>query len=98
MPYKPIEIERMLTRKLGMTSEDADHKCFRIDIDGLPPIRTKLPTHNEDIRDILESRIHKQLRVRKPFFLGLMNCPKSRADYIRQIKDDPYPPFDNLFV
>ncbi len=98
MPYKPIEIAGMLTKKLGMLSEKADHTWFRFEIDGLPPIRTKLPAHKEDIRDKLESRIYKQLRVRKLFFHELMNCTKYRADYIKQIKEEPYPPFSILFV
>jgi len=98
MPYKPIEIERMLTGKLEMVSKDADHIWFSLEIDGLPPIRTKLPNHKDDIREKLESRIHKQLRIRKPFFHGLMDCTKYRSDYIKQIKEDPYPPFNILFV
>lgn len=98
MPYKPTEIERMLTGKLGMILKDADHTWLSLEVDGLPPIRTKLPSHKEDIRDKLESRIYKQLRVRKPFFHELMDCTKYRVDYVKQIREDPYPPFSILFV
>jgi len=98
MPYKPIEVEEILKTKLNMIVDDADHKWFRLELDGLPPIRTKLPNHREDIRDKLESRIYKQLRIRKPFFHGLMDCTKYRDDYIKQIREDPYPPFNVFFV
>jgi len=98
MPYKPIEVEGMLNTKLKMIVEDADHKWFKLELDGLPPIRTKLPNHREDIRDKIESRIYKQLRVWKPFFHDLMDCKKYRADYEKQIREDPYPPFSVLFV
>lgn len=98
MPYKPIEVEGMLKTKLKMIVEDADHKWFTMELDGLPPIRTKLPNHREDIRDKLESRIYKQLRVRKPFFRALMDCTKYREDYEKQIREDPYPPFNVLLV
>jgi len=98
MPYKPIEIEKMLTGKLKMLSENADHTWFKLELDGLQSIRTKLPNHKDDIRDKLESRIHKQLRVRKPFFRELMNCTKHRLYYEIQIRDNPYPPFSVLIV
>jgi hypothetical protein len=98
MPYKPREIEKMLTRKLEMSVEDADHKWFKLDLEGLPPIRTKLPNHKGDIKPKLEGRICNQLRVRKTFFHGLMDCTKKLQDYEKQIRNDPFPPFDHLLV
>lgn len=98
MPYKPIEIERMLINKLHMRVSNADHKWFELKIDGLPPIRTKLPNHKDDINPIIAGRIHKQLRIRKKFFHELMDCTKYFDDYENQIKDDPYPPFNQLFL
>lgn len=99
MPYKPREIESMLKTKLLAKEEvDADHKWFRIDVDGLPPIWTKLSHNNKEIRDVLEKRIFNQLRVRKGFFHELMDCTKYRTDYEEQIRRDPYPPFTQLLV
>jgi hypothetical protein len=98
MPYSPRDVEGMLRIKLNMVIENADHKWFKLELNGLPPIHTKLPNHREDIRDQLESKIHKQLRIRKMFFRGLMDCTKNRADYEEQIRRDPYPPFDILIV
>lgn len=98
MPYKPLEIEGMLKTKLKMYDEDADHKWFRLDFEGLPPIRTKLSRHKKDIGDKLEGRISKQLRVRRPFFHKLMDCTKSKIDYEKQVRDNPFPPFTTLLV
>lgn len=98
MSHKPAEIERMLTNKLKMVSDDRDHKWFILHIDGLPPIRTKLSNHKDDVTDIIEGRICKQLRVRKIFFLELIKCTKSREAYIEQVQKDPFPPFSQLFV
>jgi len=98
MPFKPIEIERMLTGKLGMTASESDHKWLEVHFIGLPPIRTKLPHHKEDVGSGLEGRIHRQLRVRKPFFMELMCCTKYRDDYEAILRKDPYPPFDHRFV
>lgn len=88
----------MLIGKLGMSPLNADHKWFVLQFRGLPPIRTKLSNNNKDIGSGLESRISKQLRVRKQFFIGLMDCSKRLEEYEAQIRTDPYPPFDQLFV
>lgn len=98
MPYKPFEIEGMLIGKLKMSTLNADHKWFFLQLQGLPPIRTKLPNHKEDIGIKLESRIFKQLRVRKTFFHELMDCTKTLPDYEKMIREDPYPPLSNLLV
>jgi len=91
-------VERMLQTKLQMAPEERDHKYFKLIIDGLPPIRTKISHNNNDIGSVLENRIYKQLRIRKSFFHELMDCTKNRDDYIQQIKDDPYPPFNHVSV
>ena len=98
MPYKPIEIEGMLKTKLKMQPLDNDHRWFKLEIEGLPPIRTKLSHNRKDIGDNLEGRIYKQLRVRKSFFHELMDCTKYREDYEKQIRADPYPPFNQIIV
>jgi hypothetical protein len=99
MPYKPLEIESMLKTKLKMTPSNADHKWYVLQIDDIPPIRTKIShTKKKDIGPELENRIQKQLRVRKKFFRELMDCTKSFSDYEAQVRADPYPPFNHLFV
>lgn len=98
MPYKPIEIEKMLKNKLQMNTDDNDHRWFILQFEGLPPIRTKLSHNNKDVGDALENKICKQLRVRKTFFRELMDCTKYKDHYEQQIKSDPYPPFDQIIV
>jgi len=88
----------MLKTKLKMTEEENDHTWFRFEADGLPPIRTKISHNKKDIGPNLESRVYKQLRIRKPFFHELMDCTKYRDDYIKQVQEDPYPPFSVRFV
>ena len=99
MAYKPYEIESMLLTKLKMDPSNEDHTWFEIQIEGLPKIRTKLSfTRKKEIGDKLIAKIHKQLRVRKIFFIGLMDCTKSLHDYEAQVKNDPYPPFNHIIV
>lgn len=98
MPYKPKEIRSILTGKLGMTVSQRDHTWFLLTLNNLPTIKTKLPNHKGDIGPQLENRICKELRVRKVFFYGLMDCSKYLKDYDEQIRSDPYPPFDQIIV
>jgi len=84
--------------KLGMTVSERDHTWFELHLSGLPTIRTKLPNHKEDIRPKLESRICNELRIRRSFFFGLMDCTKYFQDYEKQMRNDPYPPFSVLLV
>ena len=81
-----------------MNSSDTDHKWFELQLDGIPPIRTKLSHSNKDVGSKLEGRIQKQLRVRKKFFHELMDCTKNLSEYEKQIRSDPYPPFNQFFV
>ena len=94
MPYKPKGVRDILTKKLGMTISERDHTWLELHIKGLPTIRTKLSHNNKDIGPEIESRICKQLRVRKPFFHGLMDCSEYLQDYEAQVRKDPFPPFD----
>jgi len=98
MPFKPREIEGMLVTKLGMVQFEADHTWFELHLEGLPTIKTKLPHHKKDIADGLESRVYKQLRIRKSFFNELMTCTKYLKDYDAVLRCDPYPPFTQLIV
>jgi len=88
----------MLLNVLHMSYENRDHTWFKLELDNLPPIRTKLSFHKEDINSEIESRICKQLRIRKAFFHELMNGTKNFDDYEKQIRTDPYPPFSVLIV
>lgn len=100
MAYTLDEIERMLKKKLKMEIDKKrdDHIWLILEPDGLPVIKTKVSRHKETAGEGLESKICKQLRVRKPFFHELMDCTKSRNDYIVQISTDPNPPFDQIIT
>ena len=98
MAYKLNEIEGMLKTKLHMELDKRDHRWFTLEQDGLPVIKTKVSHHKETAGPNLEARIFKQLRVKKLFFYELMDCTKSRDDYINKISTEPYPPFDQIIV
>ncbi|HKV83677.1 MAG TPA: hypothetical protein VJN88_03925 [Ktedonobacterales bacterium] len=98
MPYKAAEIEHILTTVLGFVEDDTrevGHKWYKLKIEGVPrTIRTKI-SHGKktEYGAALESAVAKQLHVRKAFFRDIMAGKKTREDYIREVKANPYPPF-----
>jgi len=100
MPYKPKEVEGKLRDKFGFSpakGHSLDHHWFELQLSGLPPILTKVSHSRREIGPKLEGMIARQLRVRTPYFRGMVDCTNSRADYYRQVREAPYPPFDVLF-
>ena len=100
MTRRPADIEDKLQNKFGFSrarSHSSDHRWYELKLPGLPTILTKVSRSTKDIGDKLEGKIARQLRVRKPFFAGMIDCTKSRADYEHQIRSDPFPPLDVRF-
>lgn len=100
MPIKPRDLEDMLENKYGFVpakGHSSDHRWYELKLPDMPSILTKVSHSRKEIGDPLLGKIARQLRVRKPYFNGMVSCNHSRADYYGQIQDDPYPPFDVLF-
>jgi hypothetical protein len=97
---RPSEIEGMLQTKFGFTSAEghsSDHRWYELHLEGLPVILTKVSHTKREIRSGLEGKIARQLRVHKPYFDEMLDCTHNREDYYRQVRNDPYPPFDIRF-
>ena len=100
MPRKTRDVESLLQSKYGFTEakeRSRDHRWYGLNLPGLPTIATKFSHSNQDINPALESKIARQLRVRKPYFVGMVDCTHSKQDYYRQVQQDPFPPFDVRF-
>lgn len=96
-PRRPREIEDMLLQKFGFEEDETaalDHRSYVLRLQGLPPIWTKVSHSREPIRDKLQAAIAKELRVRSSFYDRMMECNHSREEYVQQVRDDPYPPWD----
>ena len=102
MGFKPDFVEDRLRRKFGFEearNRGKKHKYYVLQIsDDLPLIETFFSHDGKEIREALEGRIRRELRVRKDFFYGMMECTKSREDYYRQIREAPYPPFEDYLL
>jgi hypothetical protein len=98
MPYKPREIEDALRNKFGFEHDEThsvDHRWYKLQLTGLPTIRTYFSHGKKEIGKKLESKIARQIRVRNKFFREMIDCTKGREDYYQQVREDPYPPFEH---
>ena len=96
MPRKPKEIERLLQSKFGFSpakGHSSDHRWYELHLPDLPTILTMVSHSRKEISRGLESAIARQLRVRKQYFRGMMDCTYNREDYYRQVREDPFGPF-----
>jgi hypothetical protein len=97
MAFKSSEIERLLQSKFGFSpakGHSSDHRWYELQLPGLPVILTKVSHSKAEIGSNLESKIARQLRVRRPFFEEMIVCTKGLDEYKHQVQTDPYPPFD----
>mgnify|MGYP001497921741 CR=1 FL=1 len=94
MTLKAADVESKLIHKFKFTKDNSDHRKFTLEVPGQALIFTIISHSHRDISAPILSSICKQLRVRKHFFLEMIQCTKSREDYLWQITNDPYPPFD----
>ncbi len=97
MALKPKEVEELLQNKFGFSrarSPREDHRWYELLLPGLPRIRTKVSRNRKEIGPQLEGMMAHQLHVRPAFYSRMMSCTKDRDDYYRQIRQDPYPPFN----
>ena len=100
MPFRPRELEQILLRKFDFSyaeNRSDDHIWFELELPGLPVISTYISHGNTPIDKSLEGIIAKQLRVRTQYFRGMRDCHNSREDYYRQVRENPYPPWDVRF-
>ena len=100
MPYRNRDVENVLVDKFGFVAasgHEEGHRWVELKLPGLPVIATKFSHKREDIRDKLWGIIAKQLRVRKSYLNGMIDCNNSREDYYQQVVTDPFPPFNFRF-
>jgi hypothetical protein len=100
MPHKLQKIERLLQNKFGFSpakGHSSDHRWYELHLSDLPPILTKVSHSRKELSRGLESAIARQLRVRKQYFRGMVDCTHNCEDYYRQVRETPFPPFDLRF-
>ncbi len=97
MPIKTRDLRSKLQNKFGFSHSKVrsdDHYWYELTIPGLPIIATKVSHGSKEISSSLENAIARQLRVRKKFFRGMIECTKDSETYQKQVREDPFPPFN----
>jgi hypothetical protein len=100
MAFKRREIESLLKSKFGFVEDEKrsdDHKWYVLRIDDLPDIATKVSHSGKDIGKVLEGKIARQLRVPRPFFIGMFKCDEDKEAYQKRVRENPVPPWDVRF-
>ena len=99
MSLKVRDLESVLLGKFDFYVDERDHKWFCLNVEGLPAIKTKVShgSGGSEIYPKLEGKIRRQLRVRKKFFDGMIECPNDLEAYIEKLRTDPFPPFNVRF-
>lgn len=96
MSLKAAEVESLLQTKFDFMPDqhrESGHRWYKLELPGLPVIRTFFSHGRGSLSADLEGKIARQLRVRKLYFIEMMVCTKAREDYYRQVTKDPFPPF-----
>ena len=96
MPRKSRDIGRLLKNKFRFAEYTTDHTWYELTLPDCQTIKTKLSLGTREYGKLLEGKVARQLRVRKPFYEKMMSCTASCEDYYEQVSTDPYPPWDVL--
>jgi hypothetical protein len=90
MPLKRGKVERQLKHKFHFVESkrhSSDHLWLEFKLPGVPVIVTKLSHSRDELRDPLINAMARQLGVKSQFFVGMIDCSKSEADYHRSLAD-----------
>ncbi|SFJ25735.1 hypothetical protein SAMN02910355_1829 [Terrisporobacter glycolicus] len=88
MVFSSNKVESSLKKK-GFIQEPGDHKYFVFYCDGKrSKIRTKVSHNGQDIGDSLIKCMSKQVHLNKSDFADLINCPLSKEEYTKKMKDE----------
>ncbi len=99
MPLELREIEKALENKLGFDStEGAKHRLFSLYIGGKLVAETKTSRGSgyKTISDHLVAQMARQVLVPNSFFVGLVRCAKTKADYLQLLAKRRLAPLDEL--
>lgn len=89
MPLKTRELESKLVHKFGFelaTEKSDDHRWYKLVIPGCMPILTKVSHGIKELSVDLESMVAKQLKVKRKYLIGMVECTNSADSYKEIIK------------
>ena len=96
MPRRNRDVEDSLLTKFHFSRCDTmgdDHRWVVLKLAGLPPIHTCFSHTKETIGPVLWKKIAGQLKVRGHYLDEMVGCTKSCEDYVKQVREAPFPPW-----
>lgn len=85
---KPVRVVNASLCRKGFSSHNSDHTYYYLYVDGKKTlIRTKISLGEKEISDNLLSLMARQLRLSKKDFCDLIDCPLTRDQYVKRLRD-----------
>jgi predicted deacetylase len=84
---KTRNADRALVRKLGFEKTETHHNVYRLWLRGRLVARTYISHGGRELSRYHVSQMAKQLRLRTAEFVDAVNCPLTREDYCRILRE-----------
>ncbi len=84
---KTRKVDRALVRKLGFEKTETHHHVYRLWLEGKLVARTYISHGDRGLSRFHISQMAKQMQLRKTEFVDAINCPLTREDYYRILRE-----------
>lgn len=101
MPLDPRRFERCLQTKFGFeedTGRESGHRYYKLQVDELLPVRTKVSHGRAEIHDGLVTTIARQLCVTRSYLMEMIECTKTKQEYEDHLRANPPAPRSQRFI
>lgn len=90
------DVEDMLRDKYKFVPSNRHHRYYELNLGGnIPKIVTKVShSGRKPVPDSVLGKMATQLRVKSKYFREMLACDHKREEYYRQVREEPYPPYD----
>ena len=80
-------VDRALVGKLGFEKTETHHHVYRLWLDGVLVARTYISHGGRELSRYHVSHMARQMHLHTSEFLDAVNCPLSREDYERLLRE-----------
>ena len=81
------DVDRALVSKLAFEKTETHHHVYRLWLDGVLVARTYISHGGRELSPYHVSQMARQMHLRTAEFLDAINCPLSREDYCRILRE-----------
>lgn len=84
---KTRKVDQALVRKLGFEKTETHHHVYRLWLEGKLVARTYISHGGRELSRFHASQMAKQMQLQKAEFMEVINCPLTREDYYRLLRE-----------